>query len=493
MKKLIILSLACSLNLAAQTTSPVRSLVLFGGGGEPVKNSSTIFDRDLNSLATFLDTNKWNSDISFNGGHSDTEAIIASKFPSTTTKNAFTENNYKLLIKKYEDQIKSGTLKSGDQLMLMIDTHGAMQSPSETTHQIAIGRATTSLDLNSLSNVRNTNLDHLKNLTMLAKEKGIKLAILDFSCHSGSSLSLANEGTCVIAASGPKHLANTLFADNFFKELKAGRSLEDVFLATRKADYTNSYPMISTAEGQVINKNIYPNITPYIYSFNHSARGDKMENYLIDASTQVGYCAHQDQFLELQKQLDSLSKINNTPEIDQIKKLVEQYKAQQDKYIDLARSWGASNLTKEEHFIGSFTVETPVPSKAGTLVIRTRTNTMKGDYTWQELLEADFDTVINNVTKARETADPEFKAQLEASIDMHTKARNKQQEILSLHPNLKDLRKKFNEQLLEVKEGDNMAYKIAAEERKLYQSMYDSLKLDPKVNIQKNPCKDFVL
>jgi hypothetical protein len=148
-----------------------RTLVMLGGGGEPARESTTIFDPTLNALDGYLQKNKWNNVISFNGGHAQTEAIMEMKFPDAINKSSFTKNNYNVIIKNYEEQIKSGQMKAGDQLMLMIDTHGAVNSPGESTHQIATGSASDHLDLNNLAGSTNVSMDALKNLTVLARQK----------------------------------------------------------------------------------------------------------------------------------------------------------------------------------------------------------------------------------------------------------------------------------------------------------------------------------
>lgn len=487
MKYSIFCSITLSVILASsQVHSVERTFVMLGGGGEPEKISSTIFDPTLNYLDSYLQKNKWRNVISFNGGHSQTEAIMAMKFSDSINKSSFTKNNYEVIIKNYEQQIKSGQMKAGDQLMLMIDTHGAMKSDNDSTHQIAVGSSVSQLDRNSLSGSGsiNVSLDALKNLTALAREKGIKLAIIDFSCHSGNSLSLANENTCVISSTGTNHFGYNTFSENFINKMKPGRSLEDVFLDTRKGTTDNSYPMISSPEGVAINKEIYPSLTPYLYYYEVDPNLDKMTNYLLEASSNGGLCTRQNQYDDLQKQLESLraaSVLNmnkNIPEIKKIKNLIDQYKEKQDRYINLVRSWGVAELSRKELFNGSSTVGR-------------KTATMDGNFTWKQMMETDYDSIIRNVTIAKKNAkDPYTQAQFQASIEMHTKARDKKNEILSQYPNLNEYKQKFKDQLNEMKGTYAIANQIALEERKLYDSMYSNLKIDKK---QSSACKDFVL
>jgi hypothetical protein len=409
------------------------------------------------------------------------------KFPDAINKSSFTKNNYNVIIKNYEEQIKSGQMKAGDQLMLMIDTHGAVNSPGESTHQIATGSASDHLDLNNLAGSTNVSMDALKNLTVLARQKGIKLAIIDFSCHSGNSLSLANENTCVISSTGTTHFGYNTFSENFIDKMKRGKSLEDVFLDTRKSTTDNSYPMISTPEGIAINKDIYPNLTPYLYYYEADPNLDKMTNYLLEASTNGGLCTRKNQYDELQRQLESLraaSTLNmnkNIPEINRIKNLIAQYKEKQDRYISLARNWGTAELSHTETFSGTGT--------AGK-----KSSTMTGNFTWQQMIETDYDGIIKNVTNAKKsTKDPFTQAQFQSSIEMHSKARDKKNEILSLYPNLKDYKQKFKEQVNEMQGTYAIANQIALEERKLYDSMYSNLRSEKKANKQSSACKEFML
>lgn len=461
-------------------------LVLFGGGGEPKNSTTTIFDETLIQADKFLKSSKWKSAVSFNGGHSKTEAIMAMVLNEAQVKTSFSRNNYTNLVKYYEEKIQKGEIKSGDQLMIMIDTHGAAKDSQskDLTHNIATGEASSPTNLTNLNATPTISLDTLQNLTKLAKEKGIKLAILDFSCHSGNTLSLANENTCVISSTGTKHFGYDNFVSTFFKNMKAGKSLEEVFLSARKEITDNSFPMISTEEGKAINKDFYPAITPFLYYYEEDRNLDKMTDYLLSASTNNGLCQRRGQYDNLLSQLEAIRAVatlnanKNMPEIEQIKALISDYKKKQDHYINLVRSWGIPELNHKEMFLG-------------TGVVGKRMETMKANYTWKELIESDLDRVIKNVSSAKLAAkDPQTQAAFEASIEMHTKAREKQREILARYPNLKNYEQKFHEALNEFQGTYAIANKIALEERKLYDKMYANLKEEKK---KMNSCKGFIL
>lgn len=485
MKSFFLNSFIC-LNLSITTIafSAERTLVMLGGGGEPVSSDSTIFDQGLISLDGYLKKNNWNHSISFNGGHSKSDEILNTSFPSAQSKNSFTAENFNTLIQNYENKIKSGQVKSGDQLMLMIATHGAMKSGNESTHQVAVNAVQGQTNLTNLSGATTVSIDKLKNLADLAKRNGIKLAILDFSCHSGNTISLANENTCVISSTGPKHFGYNTFAQNFIDKMKSGKTLEDVFLDTRKKTTDNSFPMISTPEGDTINRKIYPEITPYLYFYDKNPDIDKMTDYLYGASSKAGRCDRQAQYQGLISHIDSVLSPNNIllnksfPEITRMKALLAQYKEQQDRYLDMLESWGTNELDRVEEFNGSATFGKNVRS-------------MNGKYTWKEMLSTNFDRIIKDVTDAKNnTKDPAKMAMFQSSIDMHTKALNKQKEIISNYPNLKNYKDKFKEQMTLMNGTSELVNKISLEEKKLYDHMYEDLRANRTKN---NPCKDFVL
>lgn len=474
--------LSLSLLLFSQSAYSERRIALMGGGGAPV-GKTTIFDETLNSFDRYLQKNKWGQVVLiFNGDHSTTDDIIKTKFRNAALKANISQNNFNAVIKQYENQIKTGELKSGDQLLVMIESHGLPKSADELTHSIAVRSENPQV----AESLKNSSMDAMKNLTELAKEKGIKLAIIDFSSYSGNSLELANENNCVISSTGKDHPGYTSFAEKFISNMAAGKSLEDVFLETRKNTADNSYPMISGPEGQVINHDIYPGLTPYLYYNDHRKTDqseDKLSEYLIQSSSDK-LCKRENQFAELEKQLAKLRETpalnisGHYPDIDGIKLLIQYYKRKQDNYIKLLNSWGVTELSHKEQF-------------SATATSGKKSFTMSGNFTWKELVETDFDGIIKNVTYALPmTKDSATQAQFKASIEMHTLAFAKQKEILSRYPKLKDYKENFKIQLSELEGTYAIANQIAMEERKLYSAMYSNLRKD---KASKNACNDFIL
>ena len=201
-----------------------------GGGGEP-DGETTIFDPEIPFVGDYVKKSRpKHVNISFNGGHGSTEKKLEESFGDKN--NSFTMESFHQIIQSYADQIRSGEIKSGDQVVVYLSTHGARKKDSENTHHIAFAGSDGTSDLVTLEGANTASLDELKVLSELALKHDVKLGIIDDSCHSGNSLALANKNTCVVSSSGPDlfGFASTAFSKN----LKKGRSLEDYFLKARE-------------------------------------------------------------------------------------------------------------------------------------------------------------------------------------------------------------------------------------------------------------------
>jgi hypothetical protein len=170
-----------------------KQLYFFGGGGEP-EGPTTIFDKDINILSRFSNNKSttWKTNYSFNGGHKKTEAQLRSKLGKANTLGRFDEANFQQAINDLENKLESGKLKSGDQLILIIDTHGTKNSSEEKTHLISLSPSE-STKLKTSSEAKKISIDKLEKISNLAAKKGVKLALVDLSCFSGSTLKIANK------------------------------------------------------------------------------------------------------------------------------------------------------------------------------------------------------------------------------------------------------------------------------------------------------------
>ncbi len=466
--------LGISFGLLLNSTSADDSLLFLGGGGEPFQKSSTIFDSTVIGLNNYLLKRDWRYDISYNGGHSYSEDLRNNFLLRADTKENFTKKTYENLIDKYKDNIKSGKIKPGEKILVVIDTHGAdkEEDSSEITHHVSIN----SRDLKSNETV---SLDELKVLSKLAKEKGIKLGIVDFSCHSGHTLALANENTCVISATGPKHFGYSSFSDNFMNEMKAGGNLEDIFLRTRLKEKYASYPMISTNEGQTIYKEFYPTLIPYLYYYDKNPNQEKMSQYLLDVANNPT-CPRDGQMDELQKKIELLQKttLKNIPEVEAIKSLFINYKRKQDEYVKFLQAAGSKDLGKKERVwsIG----------RAGK-----SSYTMGATLTWREIIESEFEPIIKNletIVKYSDSQDEE--ARNRSKLNYNKEALELQQKLLKKNPGLAKYKEDFKKYSTFLEDSRKMAEEIAFNERKLFSVIYNELKKDAK---QPNPCRDFTL
>lgn len=299
----------CLLSLSAPAFT-ARYMAYMGGSGDP-PGTTTIFDAKIGGIGSYATASESQTRIAFDGGHSQTESALASSFPGQTVSD-FTNSNYEAMIANYEADIQNGRIKTGDQLLMVIDSHGAERNPGFQTHNIASGRGA-AVDLNNLSGSDTVSLDRLMNLSRLAEEKGIQLGIIDMSCHSGASLPLANSRTCVITASGPQSYAyggdnREIFSNRFVSRMRPGRNLEDIFLEARSGAVDAGFPMISTPEGIRAQDQIYPILRRYI---NYSdPRADKF-NDEIEQSVATQSClqesAEVQRILELVGNLESVT------------------------------------------------------------------------------------------------------------------------------------------------------------------------------------------
>ena len=78
-------------------------LMFIGAGGEPAKQSTTLFDPTIKNMATYVNRSpELKVNVALNGGHSKTEEIIKNSFPGAESKTNFQESDYKRLIENYK-------------------------------------------------------------------------------------------------------------------------------------------------------------------------------------------------------------------------------------------------------------------------------------------------------------------------------------------------------------------------------------------------------
>ncbi len=330
MKKVLFAPFLLITNLVFAETSS-RHFVYLGGGGDPA-GENTIFDYKVPKLGDYVRRSGMDSTtVAFDGGHSGTELLVRNNFSGNVSN--FTTQTFENTIASYEQQLRSGTIPRGGQLMVVIDSHGAEPFSSQATHNVSTtGGAAT--NLLSLAGSRSVSLDRLQTLSHLAQEKGVKLAILDFSCHSGASLPLANTSTCVISASGPRTFAyggssTSAFSNAFINRMGPGKNLEEVYLEARRNSDDMAFPMISSPEGMKAQGQIYPILMKYLNA--HELSSDKFGPE-IDLSVSTNSCIQEAQ------EVETLINLSRQLELSQANSSLEGFRSALTGYADYRRT-----------------------------------------------------------------------------------------------------------------------------------------------------------
>lgn len=436
---------------------------LMGGGGEPA-GKTTIFDNFLEHLGRTNPKMSWDSSVSFNGGHSSTEALLTKAFPDKPVK-PFSDSEFEDILKDYEGKIKSGAIKDGEQLLLMIHSHGSESLPSTQTHYISAGSGALT-DYSTLKGAKSVSLDRLKALIELAEQKGVKLGIVDLSCHSGVSLSLASDKTCVVTATGPKHFAyaqsDSVFSSAFARDMRPGMTLEELYLKSRRNSTDNGFPMISSEAGRQIQDRLYPLISNYLHYYS-TTQPTKFPS-VLDEMNSKGSCSEEinqlNQILTLTK---NVGEFLNT-DFSDFEEAISNYSQYRQELLTQLDAMGAQGVNSTFRFCGPKSV---VVTTDGCY-----------EYSGRQLLSIDFDVIISASSEKPE------------AVDFWKTVKAKREELLTQYPGLKDL-KNFYASVPDLSSKTyDLASKVTLEARKLYEKLYEA---ESQKASKPNPCKDFVL
>lgn len=471
-------------------------MVIMGGGGEP-QGSKTIFDQSMAILGDNLkQSGKWKYEASFNGGHAETESIMSNRYPpAQSPRTDFTAENYKKMIEDYKARILFGEIKEGDQLIIMVNTHGAENAPSTIpgvenktkTHKIAVtgGTSTGPTNLNNLSGSKLVSMDDLEELVKLTNDRGIKLGIIDLSCHSGNTMALKKNApnTCIVAATGPKHYGfsgGNSFGDTFMRNFKSGSTLEAAYLNARIQSDDASFPMISTDESEAIFAEVYASITPYLYYYKPNE--DKLTDYLLESSKDCIACTRETQFQSLIGKIEQLKALGQGQKrgfnADELKRLLYEYKRQQDEIINAARTIGYHTAAKEETF------QTPI------IVNGKKIRDFTLTYKWSDMFGTDPEVTIETIKKyLREAKTPLDKAQYQAGLETWIKLKTRKDEIVKKYPELLKAEEESKKLIRNLRNNRETAEKIALQEKKFYDELY---RQKQSLNVN-DPCRKIVL
>ncbi len=294
-------------------------MAVLGGSGEPHKtwdgrpNETTIFDAGLERMGQFHRSHpSIRTEVLFNGGHSQTEELARRGFGGS---RPFTAQSFYQIIEEYKRKLNAGEIKNGENILINLYSHGATRDAGESSHKIAAGSGPLT-NYDDMAGTTTVSVDALKSLRDLAKSKGVKIGIVDLSCHSGNTLALADENTCVISATGPNHYSGAgsmSFGAVFSGALRPGKSLEDAYLTARSQFNDASFPMISSPAGREIQERLYNNETPFLYYYN--PQSDKFTPYLEQIATNVGECRIDGNLMGLNTEIENILRAGVTAEV----------------------------------------------------------------------------------------------------------------------------------------------------------------------------------
>lgn len=466
-----------------------KQYILLGGGGDP-SGPTTIFDSDLTQTRGYLDqASEWNKEVSFNGGHSNTESILTTRYTDSQV-SSFTEKKYKEIIQKYVEQINAGEFKAGDQILVQINTHGAMKYGKQETHDIAVAKSAIQ-NYDSLGS-STVNVDDLKKLTTLAKEKGIKVGIIDQSCHSGNTLALADENTCVLSVTGPNHYGYAgqgTDSDKITEKMTPGKNLEDLFLEARRDSNDSGFPMISTPEGKAVQEQLYELITPYLYYFDQ--KHDKLAPYIMNGEGELA-CKYDNDFKQLNQIIDHVEDIQVVTK----RFLFFQWETTTKKIdLDYLRTSLKSYYDLQKEIVNATAgLDLSIYNTTEKITVTNGKYQSSINYTWKELITIDFDNVIKyNTERLAATSNKWEQDNIKTNIELYKKAQARGKELAIQYPQYNQLKAKMNAVENKESRSYSLASSIARESRKLYDELYKKARDTGTTPGQPNPCKEFVL
>lgn len=467
-----------------------KDMVLVGGGGEPAGNS-TIFDPEIRNIKDFVKSNSdWKASVSYNGGHAQTEAIIKDGLEKEAPNRPFTQESFDKMLKDYERKILSGNLRPGDQLLVVISSHGAAKDASEKTHKISTS-GNAAKDLITLEGSNPVSLDKLQRLIDLAERYSVRLGILDFSCHSGNTLALSNPNTCIISSSAPDNFgwagSDGTFSARFTKAMAPGKSLEETFLQAFKNRPETSFPMISSPVGKEIQNELYPMMSPYLYFWQENSQLDKLSGHLeqevLNNQCEVAD-ANLKRIIEFSTQAEAIINANsrnfsfmrNMDPFADYEDAIKNYYNLQKKMRDDLKKMNLTKLDNKEKYCKSFVFDSKYYNPCN-------------EWTHKELLTIDYSKYEQVLHEQMKEGDLE-KKWAEASLKNIEAALKKREELFEQNPDLKRYATYYKDLPALENKTKALALKVSWHTQKLYTQLYEER---AKANKEKNPCKSFIL
>lgn len=468
-KKLLFITLilSSSLNLQAKT-----NIVYMGGGGEGNKEN-TIFDLNITDMKTVLEKKNWDYSLSFNGGHKQTEAALKTSFPKVANR-PFTEENYYKMLAEIKHKLNSNQIKSGEQLLLFIDTHGASKN-DEKTHSISITDNKAVQNYDTLKGNGLVSLDKIQEIINLSEAKGVKLGIIDLSCHSGNTLNLTRNSTktCIVTSTGPNHYGfagKNSFANVFINQLaESPHTLETAFLEARRESNDNSYPMISTSQAELARRSLYDLISPYLQY--QTSRSGKLSADIIDMAATC-YDCNNASLNELIKKLENFRSVGaiSSEKTNQLITKLKEYEALRKYLISQYQKLENEGSKNKEVF------------KSKEINPQTKKPYYTFTFTWKELAktnEAKLNKMISGLlSKANRSNLKDYDNYKKATLALKADILKRREMVLKNNPDLIKVEKNFEDILNKSKNTFKLANDVAKLERSIYNDLYFNSKFD---------------
>lgn len=453
--------------LVTATAQAGNHLLYLGGGGEASDKRDTIFDASFEAYMKNARAANWSVDARFNGGHEKSEALLAQVTGARST-GPLTAATYaeavRATIAEYEAKFQQGKLGPNDQLMVVIDSHGSSATEKEKTHSVGVGHSKSTQKLDSM-----VSLDTLAPLIAIAQKSGLKLAIVDMSCRSGSSqrflpTSAPNDSVCIVSASGPEEYAWGSFSSALTDRFKPGTSLEDAFLQARAAQYEPAFPMISTPAGRMISEQLYRIMRPEL-RLSRDKDADNLSEALLKSAESCQ--DERDHIPEIVREIEILSLATGTQLLDTraLEAALKRYQDARQAWVRDLRAKGVNPLLqRREKFVGESSY--PKGSKSAT-------ERWDFEYSWDQLATLNFNNILQTAQESLRTAkDPQSRANAQAMEAMVRKAQARQRELLAQYPALANLEQERKDAVQRLYQTVELARAVGVEERKVFQSLY---------------------
>ena len=257
--------------------------------------------------------------------------------------------------------------------------------------------------------------------------------------------------------------------------MEKGKNLEDIFLSSRMVGSDPDFPMISTAEGQNIQRLLYKLMTPYLF-YNNKNFDDFKKIYNVN-NLEKTVCTMKEENKQLNSILEQVEEMEKAPkmmlDISLLKKALQSYRTYQEKYEAILL--GSKDAGVEVRFL------------------------LNRDYLIQKKLWDDTDAIsfLNADYKKTEKVyreiynDPSItdKKIWQDSINEIAAKKKISDEV---RRKLSPLSKKKILALTDIIEKSGVTYslasKVSLEARKVYAELYRK-----SMSKKSNPCRDFVL